>query len=196
MPNTVWSHVRMRGPYSALTAINRSNLLFQVLHPCPVEDEHWHDWRVAHWGCKWTARNVRIRECEDGSLSATFETPWQPPFGLLAYLTLTHPGLRVVLEFTEEFDETVGQIAFADGRMKGEYVRPTLCKPKALRAGATGRPWLNADVILSNTVAQGGDLEALDCMPELADTLPVTTVDMSYEEFVEMMETAVARVQT
>lgn len=191
MPNIVWSYAVFTGNADAIAVIKKTDFNFRKLHPCPYDesDDRWYDWRVAHWGCKWSADKVRMRD-EAGSLIVTFDTPWQPPYGLLAYLTQVYPGLHVVLEFTEEFDETVGQIVFEGGRMKGEYVRPTLCKPSVLRLAALSRPWLNADVILSNTEAQGGDLEALDGLSELADTLPTVAVDASYEEFVAMMEKA------
>lgn len=197
MPNIVWSYAVFSGSADAIAAIKATNFNFRQLHPCPYDesDDRWYEWRVAHWGCKWSASEVRIRDGDEaGSLVVTFDTPWHPPFGLLAYLTQTYPGLRVVLDFNEEFDETAGQIVFANGRMTGEYVRPTLCKPSVLRVAALSRPWLNADVILSNTEAQGGDLEALDYLPELSDTLPSVTVDASYSEFVAMMEKAVAAV--
>lgn len=192
MPNLVWCFATITGPADALAAIKESGLDFRKLHPCPYDDtmskdDRWYLWRIAHWGCKWTAYRAKFKDIS-GGFTVSFETPWHPPYGLLAYLTKAQPGLQIVLDFTEEFDETVGHVRFEYGRMKGEYIHPTLCKPSALRRAAGTLPWLNADVILRNTVEQGGDLAALDTMPELADRVTVVELDMTYEEFVTMME--------
>jgi hypothetical protein len=196
MPNTVWNFAEFTGPIAALDAIKATALDFRKLLPCPHDatmhtDDLWYNWRMSHWGCKWTAYDTRITEnTRTGGFSASFETPWSPPYGLLAYLTREYPGLQIELDFTEEFDEMVGHVMFAEGRMKGEYVRPTLCKPKALRtASRMGHlPWLNVETILSNTKLHGGDLEALDCLPELADVVTITKLDMTYEEFSGIMD--------
>jgi hypothetical protein len=203
MPNTVWNYAEVTGPAAALNAIKATKLDFRKLMPCPHDatmhlDDLWYNWRMSHWGCKWTAYEARITDNpHTGGISASFETPWSPPYGLLAFLTREHAGVRIELDFTEEFDECIGHVVFADGRMKGEYVRPTLCKPKALRAAvAKGYlPWLNVETVLRNTKMHGGDLEALDCLPELADVVTITDVDMSFEEFVEMMVQPVGAVE-
>ncbi len=193
MPNVVWNFAEFTGPAAALDAIRATDLDFRKLLPCPYDatmhtDDRWYNWRMAHWGCKWAAHEVSITEnTQTEGFTATFETPWSPPYGLLAYLTREYPGVRIELDFTEEFDERVGHVVFADGRMKGEYLRPTLCKPSALRKAAAELPWLNPETILRNTVMQGAHLEALEELPDLADAVEVTDLDMSYDEFVEMM---------
>jgi len=191
----VWCSAIFTGSADVLAAIKESGLDFRKLHPCPYDDtmskdDRWYLWRMAHWGCKWTAYDAQIRDISGGCLSATFETPSQPPYGLLAHLTQVYPGLIVTLEFTEEFDETVGFARFEGGHMKGEYIHPTLCKPRALRRAVSQGclPWLNAEAILGNTAAQGGDIMALDALPELADRVTVYNLDMSYDEFIKTHE--------
>jgi hypothetical protein len=193
MPNLVHCRATLTGPAAALTTIKESGLDFRKLYPCPFDatmhkDDRWYSWRMAHWGCKWTAHSAVFTDTPNG-LAVTFETPWLPPYGILTYLTQIHVGLRIVLDFTEEFDETVGHVAFEGGRMKGEYCHPTLCKPVALRrVAAQGLlPWLDVTDILANTILQGGDIEALDALPELADRVTVIDLDMSHAEFIEMM---------
>ena len=193
MPNMVWCFVTFTGPADVLAAIKESGLDFRKLHPCPYDDtmskdDRWYMWHMAHWGCKWTAYDAKFKDISDSVLTVTFDTPNLPPYGFLAYLTKSHPGLKATLDFAEEFDETVGFVRFEKGRMKGEYIHPTLCKPSVLRMAQGHLPWLNADVILQNTVNNGGDLEALDALPELANRVTAFSVDMTYEEFVEMME--------
>jgi hypothetical protein len=198
MPNLVHCRAAITGPAAALATIKESRLDFRKLHPCPFDDtmhkdDRWYGWRMKHWGCKWAAHSAKFTDSPDGGgFTVTFETPWQPPYGILTYLTQIHVGLRIVFDFTEEFDETVGHVIFEGGRMKGEYCHPTLCKPAALRrVAAQGLlPWLNVTNILANTVLHGGDLEALDALPELADRVTVIDLDMSYAEYMEMMEEA------
>lgn len=194
MPNLVHCRATLTGPAATLATIKESELDFRKLYPCPFDetmhkDDRWYGWRMRHWGCRWTAHSAKFMDNSDGSLFVTFETPWQPPYGILAYLTHAHASLRIVLDFTEEFDETVGRVVFEGGRMKGEYIHPTLCKPAALRrVAAQGLlPWLDVTDILANTILQGGDLEALDGLPELADRVTVIDLDMTHIEFMEMM---------
>jgi hypothetical protein len=193
MPNMVWCFVTFTGPADVLADIKDSGLDFRKLHPCPYDntmskDDRWYIWHMAHWGCKWTAYDAKFTDISGGILTATFETPNRPPYGFLAYLTKAYASLNITLDFAEEFDETVGFVRFENGHMKGEYIHPTLCKPSILRMAQGQLPWLNADVILQNTVNNGGDLEALDALPELANRVTACSVDMTYEEFVEMVE--------
>lgn len=52
------------------------------------------DWRCAEWGCKWPAQDVDLDE--DGETATLqFDTPWDPPTGIVATLRARFPDIYV-----------------------------------------------------------------------------------------------------
>jgi hypothetical protein len=55
-------------------------------------------WRIENWGTKWNVDQEDIMEVDGG---ITFYTACDPPFPIIAALSLRFPNLEILLEFTE-----------------------------------------------------------------------------------------------
>lgn len=71
-----------------------------------AESNHWYEWNVRNWGCKWDASNVELEEPFEANGKLTigyrFETPWSPPLEAIAKLAHQYPDLIVSIEYEEE----------------------------------------------------------------------------------------------
>ena len=132
MPNYVYNHVCIKGTSDALRVLAEQKLSFRTLHPVPAGVNEF-NWCCSHWGTKWDAASVDL-SVSDGCLEATFETPWAPPHGFLAYLTLMHSGLTIENEFQEESAETVGITQYFKGNITNQQIHPVEYSAAALQA--------------------------------------------------------------
>ena len=66
-----------------------------------------HDWRVAVWGCKWSAQDVEVDVDRDRA-TISFDTPWSPPEGVIAALRARFPDLHIVAFFDEPNCQVAG----------------------------------------------------------------------------------------
>lgn len=64
--------------------------------------EHWYDWRLANWGCKWDACEVQIQHEDEHVASVYFETPWCPATELFAWFSEQNPDVVFCNEYDEE----------------------------------------------------------------------------------------------
>ena len=62
---------------------------------------HWYDWNVRNWGCKWDASDVYFEDW-DGELAYDFETPWSYPEDVLVAMVAQYPTLTFTIRFLEE----------------------------------------------------------------------------------------------
>ena len=62
---------------------------------------HWYDWNVRNWGCKWDASDVYFEDW-DGELAYDFETPWSYPEDVLVAMVAQYPTLTFSIRFLEE----------------------------------------------------------------------------------------------
>lgn len=81
---------------------------FQAILPMPQELKdtvapspmpNWYDWRVEHWGTKWSEANVEILDRTETLLRVQFETAWAPPLGI--YSELCKQGFDVFATYAE-----------------------------------------------------------------------------------------------
>jgi len=63
---------------------------------------HWYDWNIRNWGCKWDAKEVDVPDRSDGYVQYTFQTPWGPPEEFFTSIIEQFPDLTFCLEYTEE----------------------------------------------------------------------------------------------
>jgi len=87
-------------------------LCFNKLYPVPDKiqagsyDPDGYDWEHANWGCKWGACSASLDDVSyskgEGYLRYTFDTPWQPPKGLVMWVSLQFPTLTFEMEWEEE----------------------------------------------------------------------------------------------
>jgi hypothetical protein len=62
---------------------------------------HWYDWNVRNWGCKWDATDVCFEDW-DGELAYDFETPWGFPYEAIKAMVEQYPTLTFSVRFLEE----------------------------------------------------------------------------------------------
>jgi hypothetical protein len=62
---------------------------------------HWYDWNIRNWGCKWDASDVFFEDW-DGELAYDFETPWSYPEDVLVAMVAQYPTLTFSIRFLEE----------------------------------------------------------------------------------------------
>ena len=62
---------------------------------------HWYDWNIRNWGCKWDAGDVSFED-EGSQLSYHFETPWGFPLEAIEAMVAQHPTLEFTVRFLEE----------------------------------------------------------------------------------------------
>ena len=82
-------------------------LNFHSLVPIPDEvlaagyADAGYDWEVAHWGCKWGARDACILDEWDGHIEYEFNTAWSPPIEFLEQVAKQFPSLLFLLDYDE-----------------------------------------------------------------------------------------------
>ena len=62
---------------------------------------HWYDWNIRNWGCKWDAK-VMDANIEGGCATYAFDTAWSPPQEFLQAIVKQFPDLDFNLRFVEE----------------------------------------------------------------------------------------------
>lgn len=69
--------------------------------------DSWYEWCLAHWGCKWNAKDAEIIEdCSyqgepETHITWTFDTPWAPPIPVIEVLKSRFPYLHIVGFYNE-----------------------------------------------------------------------------------------------
>lgn len=67
---------------------------------------HWYDWNITHWGCKWDAKEPEIYEEEivgnNKTIMYKFDTAWAPPLYAIELLAQQYPDLHITIEYEEE----------------------------------------------------------------------------------------------
>lgn len=78
------------------------------------DTNHWYDWNIRNWGCKWDAGDVQM-EMGDGRVTYSFDTPWSPPVEALEAMCEQFPKLVMEMRSVEEQGWGVEHIADEDG---------------------------------------------------------------------------------
>lgn len=63
---------------------------------------HWYDWNVRTWGCKWDASYVQCDRDSDTKLVYSFETPWSAPEPVFQEMVASFPKLDFEYRYLEE----------------------------------------------------------------------------------------------
>lgn len=66
------------------------------------DSNHWYDWNIRNWGCKWDASDVHAERWGSRELAYDFNTPWGPPEQAFAEMVRQYPELEFNLIFSEE----------------------------------------------------------------------------------------------
>jgi len=65
------------------------------------DTNHWYDWNIRNWGCKWDASSVDMPDRSDGYAHYTFDTPWGTPEEFFKSIVQQYPNLDFNLRFLE-----------------------------------------------------------------------------------------------
>ena len=104
------------------------------------DTNHWYDWNVRNWGCKWDASNVNFEDW-DGELAYDFDTPWSPPVEALDAMCEQFPQLVIEMRSVEEQGWGMEYIADEDGvRLIKEWDIPDTHEESIERKG-----WCNCE---------------------------------------------------
>lgn len=67
------------------------------------EGNHWYDWNVRNWGCKWDASEIYAEEQDEETRALyEFQTPWGPPMEAFEAMAAQFPELTLELRYEEE----------------------------------------------------------------------------------------------
>jgi hypothetical protein len=150
MPNTIWNRTVFHGPQAALDWIRSTNMNFQKMLPCPYIpadgsrplNDDWYNWCCAEWGTKWSAWEPEYAVIE-GDLHVRYRTAWDPPHGLLSYLTQRFPGLHVENRYVEEFQQRYGHTVYESGVITDKHILPDQFSGAALSEFAATVDWFD-----------------------------------------------------
>ena len=78
------------------------------------EGNHWYDWNINNWGCKWDAKEAHAEQSV-GELMYWFDTPWGPPTEALEAMSKQYPTLVLTMRSLEEQGWGCEHIADQDG---------------------------------------------------------------------------------
>ena len=105
MPNWCACHISVRGSRQEAVqkladAFDRGEFC-QTVIPVPEDQkDNWYDFCVNNWGTKWEVQGEECDRSEDGlSFSASFDSAWAPPMGVVERLTTQ--GYDVTLYYYE-----------------------------------------------------------------------------------------------
>ena len=63
---------------------------------------HWYDWNIRNWGCKWDASDVEVFDRDNGVVDYSFSTPWSIPEPVFHAMVKQFPTLQFTLVSCEE----------------------------------------------------------------------------------------------
>jgi hypothetical protein len=123
---------------------------FQKMLPCPYIPvdgsrpltDDWYNWCCAEWGTKWSAWDPDFKEVSRGLL-VEYRTAWDPPHGLLSYLSQRFHGLRIENRYTEEFQQRYGFTTYESGIITDRHLLPDQFSEAALREFAATVDWFD-----------------------------------------------------
>jgi len=75
---------------------------------------HWYDWNIRNWGCKWgpsetvATDNFDQDDLESYTLTYHFDTPWSPPERIIYALSAKIEELKLDVEFEWYYEEEQG----------------------------------------------------------------------------------------
>ena len=81
---------------------------------------HWYDWNIRNWGCKWDASDVYVQDHidDDTVRYLEFNSPWGPPIEAFRAMAGLYPELTFEFHYAEE----QGWGGVLEGRQGGLFV--------------------------------------------------------------------------
>ena len=139
MPNWCYSNITISGTKQSIDAIAAINLDFEKILPTPSEllkysrhtidaetRQHniakygfvdWYEWRLHHWGTKWSADVQGVSREGDKILHINIVTPWGLPYAMFKKITKNYADVTLeVTDCEEESGAFVGNCTFKRGR--------------------------------------------------------------------------------
>ena len=185
MPNWIGNTIILTGTADEIQKLHETGFDFEKLSPPPPpsnesnESNDCNDWRDHHWGTKWSADIEKITY-EPGSTTMRVDcrTANGAPYGLLAFLTLQSPTLRISHTIEQEYGYIMGHVVYEEGIMDGGQFYPALYTADTLRSYGEANPWFHAENIINTVVGMGSSLEEGDT------EIVISPIRGSYDDYV------------
>ena len=179
MPNWIGNTIILTGTADEIQKLHETGFDFEKLSPPPPPSIESNDWRDHHWGTKWSADIEKITY-EPGSTTMTVDcrTANGAPYGLLAFLTLQSPTLRISHTIEQEYGYIMGHVVYKEGVMDGGQFYPALYTADTLRSYGEANPWFHAENIINTVVGMGSSLEKGDT------EIVMSQIRGSYDDYV------------
>jgi hypothetical protein len=179
MPNWIGNTIILTGTADEIQKLHETGFDFEKLSPPPPPSEASADWCDHHWGTKWSADIEKITY-EPGSTTMKVDcrTANGAPYGLLAFLTLQSPTLRISHTIEQEYGYIMGHVVYEEGIMNGGQFYPALYTADTLRSYGEANPWFHAENIINTVVGMGGSLEKGDT------EIVMSPIRGSYDDYV------------
>ena len=181
MPNWIGNTIILTGTAEEIQKLHETGFDFEKLSPPPpsIESNASADWCDHHWGTKWSADIEKITY-EPGSTTMTVDcrTANGAPYGLLAFLTLQSPTLRISHTIEQEYGYIMGHVVYEGGIMDGGQFYPACYTADTLRSYGEANPWFHAENIINTVVGMGSSLEKGDT------EIVMSPIRGSYDEYV------------
>ena len=181
MPNWIGNTIILTGTADEIQKLHETGFDFEKLSPPPPSNEsnESNDWCDHHWGTKWSADIEKIAY-EPGSTTMRVDcrTANGAPYGLLAFLTLQSPTLRISHTIEQEYGYIMGHVVYEEGNMNGGQFYPALYTADTLRSYGEANPWFHAENIINTVVGMGSSLEKGDT------EIVMSPIRGSYDEYV------------
>ena len=131
MPNWIGNTIILTGTADEIRKLHETGFEFEKLLPSPSEASV--EWCDQHWGTKWSADIDRITY-EPGSTTMKVDcrTANGAPYGLLAFLTLQSPTLRISHTIEQEYGYIMGHVVYKEGVMDGGAGAPGRSRLRSL----------------------------------------------------------------
>ena len=129
MPNWVYNTLTVDKDFERVRDYCKSDespLDFDKIRPCPFDPsiplisgshedesgENWYNWRLDNWGTKWNARDIEVKD--NGFI---FETPWDPPWGIISELMRQFPDVTFSLGAEDECCNGYWEVVAKDAKI-------------------------------------------------------------------------------
>ena len=177
MPNWIGNTIILTGTADEIRKLHETGFEFEKLLPSPSEASV--EWCDQHWGTKWSADIEKITY-EPGSTTMKVDcrTANGAPYGLLAFLTLQSPTLRISHTIEQEYGYIMGHVVYEEGIMDGGQFYPALYTADTLRSYGEANPWFHAENIINTVVGMGSSLEKGDT------EIVMSPIRGSYDDYV------------
>lgn len=80
----------------------------------------WHNWRMAHWGTKWSPSDVQRTQVSKTRASYLYQTNAAPAIHPIVLMSFRYPEVRIALSYASEANDFAGRLELLAGNVLDE----------------------------------------------------------------------------